>query len=89
MLGPVTAGRQKFGDPYARWLASGRAMNTARDTVVAEPPAIDPTPWLQRLDERGHSTRGVLPPGAIDGLALRWPHVGRYGTDGPSWTATT
>ena len=65
----------------AHWLTSARAMNTG----VAESPAVDPAPWMQRFDERGHATNGVSPPGTIDGVPLRWPHVGRYGTDGASW----
>ena len=57
------------------------------NTGVAETLDVDPAPWMQRFDERGHTTNGVSPPGAIDGVPLRWSHVGRYGTDGASWMA--
>jgi hypothetical protein len=67
----------------AHWLTSERAMNAG----VAESFDIDPAPWMQRFDERGHTTNGVSPPGAIDGVPLRWSRVGRYGTDGASWMA--
>jgi crotonobetainyl-CoA:carnitine CoA-transferase CaiB-like acyl-CoA transferase len=69
----------------AHWLTSERAVNPG----VAEPLDVDPSPWMQRFNDRGHAVVGVSPPGAIDGVPLRWSRVGRYGTDGASWTATS
>jgi hypothetical protein len=66
----------------ANWLSSECATNTG----VAESPDVDPAPWMQRLDEGDHTMYGVSPPGAIDGVPLRWSRVGRYGTDSASWT---
>ena len=64
----------------AHWRTSDDALNTS----VAESPDVGPAPWMQRFEERGHTTNGVSPPersmvshcvGRV--LALR--------TDGAAW----
>jgi CoA transferase family III len=65
----------------ASWLASVGTRNWDAPAALD----VDPSPWLQQLDEPGHTTSGVSPPGLIDGVPLRWSGVGRYGTDDASW----
>jgi crotonobetainyl-CoA:carnitine CoA-transferase CaiB-like acyl-CoA transferase len=65
----------------ASWLTSARTASTN----VGASLSVDFLSWMQQLDEPGHSTSGVSPPGAIDGFQLRWSRVGRYGADDASW----
>jgi crotonobetainyl-CoA:carnitine CoA-transferase CaiB-like acyl-CoA transferase len=69
----------------AGWLTSA----TRPTTTVTAAPAVDASRWLQHLDEPTHTTSAVLPPGRVAGVTLRWPRVGRYGVDDPSWASQT
>jgi crotonobetainyl-CoA:carnitine CoA-transferase CaiB-like acyl-CoA transferase len=65
----------------ANWLTSAVSTTTRATPALA----VDPSPWLQQLDLRGHTTSFVSPPGMIDGVPLQWSGSGCYGSDDASW----